>query len=134
MSENNKTFSNEMAEKGFAVVAEVFSKEQIEGLLADLQGVSDDAEARRRGGTRNLLSHSSILALATCGSLRNLAEPILGEKSRPVRAILFDKTPEANWKVPWHQDLSIRREQEDRSRWIRPMVSQSRGHACSAPP
>jgi ectoine hydroxylase-related dioxygenase (phytanoyl-CoA dioxygenase family) len=24
-----------------------------------------------------------------------------------VRGILFDKLPEANWKVPWHQDLSI---------------------------
>jgi ectoine hydroxylase-related dioxygenase (phytanoyl-CoA dioxygenase family) len=24
-----------------------------------------------------------------------------------VRGILFDKTPGANWKVPWHQDLSI---------------------------
>jgi ectoine hydroxylase-related dioxygenase (phytanoyl-CoA dioxygenase family) len=24
-----------------------------------------------------------------------------------VRSILFDKTPETNWRVPWHQDLSI---------------------------
>ena len=27
--------------------------------------------------------------------------------SRAVRGILFDKTPDANWLVPWHQDLSI---------------------------
>jgi ectoine hydroxylase-related dioxygenase (phytanoyl-CoA dioxygenase family) len=25
----------------------------------------------------------------------------------PVRGILFDKIPEANWKVPWHQDVTI---------------------------
>jgi ectoine hydroxylase-related dioxygenase (phytanoyl-CoA dioxygenase family) len=24
-----------------------------------------------------------------------------------VRGLLFDKTPEANWPVPWHQDLTI---------------------------
>jgi len=24
-----------------------------------------------------------------------------------VQAILFDKTPDANWKVAWHQDLTI---------------------------
>jgi ectoine hydroxylase-related dioxygenase (phytanoyl-CoA dioxygenase family) len=24
-----------------------------------------------------------------------------------VRAIFFDKNPEANWSVPWHQDLAI---------------------------
>ena len=27
--------------------------------------------------------------------------------SRPVRAVLFDKTPESNWAVPWHQDRTI---------------------------
>src|SRR5580692_1629714 len=107
MIEHNKTFSNEMAENGFAVFAEIFSEQEIESLLAGLQSVFDDADGRRRGGKRNLLTHPSILALATCGSLRNLIEPVLGEKWRPVRAILFDKTPQANWKVPWHQDLSI---------------------------
>ena len=30
-----------------------------------------------------------------------------GVRAFPVRALLFDKPPEANWKVPWHQDLSI---------------------------
>jgi ectoine hydroxylase-related dioxygenase (phytanoyl-CoA dioxygenase family) len=25
----------------------------------------------------------------------------------PVRAIYFDKSPETNWLVPWHQDLSL---------------------------
>lgn len=28
-------------------------------------------------------------------------------KGRPVKGIVFDKTPAANWKVPWHQDLTI---------------------------
>jgi ectoine hydroxylase-related dioxygenase (phytanoyl-CoA dioxygenase family) len=25
----------------------------------------------------------------------------------PVRALFFDKTPDANWRVAWHQDLTI---------------------------
>jgi ectoine hydroxylase-related dioxygenase (phytanoyl-CoA dioxygenase family) len=36
-----------------------------------------------------------------------VAREILGESAKPVRGILFDKTPAANWLVPWHQDLSI---------------------------
>ncbi|MCH8617312.1 phytanoyl-CoA dioxygenase family protein [Sphingomonas sp. SM33] len=32
---------------------------------------------------------------------------ILGEMAQPVRAILFDKTHEANWALPWHQDRTI---------------------------
>ena len=28
-------------------------------------------------------------------------------RARPVRSILFDKTADSNWLVPWHQDLTI---------------------------
>jgi ectoine hydroxylase-related dioxygenase (phytanoyl-CoA dioxygenase family) len=36
-----------------------------------------------------------------------LVKPTLGPEAKPVRGTLFDKTPTANWKVPWHQDLTI---------------------------
>ena len=26
---------------------------------------------------------------------------------RPVRVLYFDKNPDANWAVPWHQDRTI---------------------------
>ena len=32
---------------------------------------------------------------------------MLGDTAFAVRGILFDKIPEANWKVPWHQDVTI---------------------------
>lgn len=32
---------------------------------------------------------------------------ILPDGLQPVRCILFDKTPESNWPVAWHQDLTI---------------------------
>jgi ectoine hydroxylase-related dioxygenase (phytanoyl-CoA dioxygenase family) len=41
--------------------------------------------------------------LAGCDSFRSL----LPEGLRPVRSILFDKTPGENWPVAWHQDLTI---------------------------
>jgi ectoine hydroxylase-related dioxygenase (phytanoyl-CoA dioxygenase family) len=36
-----------------------------------------------------------------------VAEVALGQRAFAVRGILFDKTPDANWKVVWHQDLTI---------------------------
>jgi hypothetical protein len=30
----------------------------------------------------------------------------LGDRAAPAKALLFDKTPAANWKVSWHQDLT----------------------------
>jgi hypothetical protein len=31
----------------------------------------------------------------------------LPAQPRPVRSIYFDKTPETNWMVAWHQDLTL---------------------------
>lgn len=36
-----------------------------------------------------------------------LVRPHLPCEPFPVRAIYFDKSPETNWLVPWHQDLSL---------------------------
>lgn len=41
------------------------------------------------------------------GPVGRLAAGILGPASRPVRAILFDKSPAANWSLGWHQDRVI---------------------------
>jgi ectoine hydroxylase-related dioxygenase (phytanoyl-CoA dioxygenase family) len=56
---------------------------------------------------RNLLHHPAIRAFAASPEARALITPALGESAIAVRGILFDKLPDANWKVPWHQDLSI---------------------------
>jgi ectoine hydroxylase-related dioxygenase (phytanoyl-CoA dioxygenase family) len=45
--------------------------------------------------------------LAASRELRGLIEPVLGPNLFPVRGLLFDKTPDVNWMVQWHQDLSI---------------------------
>jgi hypothetical protein len=36
-----------------------------------------------------------------------VATSILGRETRPVRATLFDKSPERNWSLGWHQDRTI---------------------------
>jgi hypothetical protein len=45
--------------------------------------------------------------MAKGSALRSLTEPVLGAGTRIVRGIYFDKHREANWKVVWHQDLTI---------------------------
>jgi ectoine hydroxylase-related dioxygenase (phytanoyl-CoA dioxygenase family) len=39
--------------------------------------------------------------------MRAIAEAAVGPGAFAVRGILFDKSPDANWKVVWHQDLTI---------------------------
>lgn len=45
--------------------------------------------------------------LEAAGSIGLIAARVLGSASRPVRAILFDKTAETNWSLAWHQDRTI---------------------------
>jgi len=45
--------------------------------------------------------------LAPHGSIGVIAAGTLGPGSRPVRAVLFDKTADTNWSLAWHQDRTI---------------------------
>jgi ectoine hydroxylase-related dioxygenase (phytanoyl-CoA dioxygenase family) len=49
----------------------------------------------------------AVRSLANDVAIRALAASVLGTEAVVVRSIFFDKTPEANWKVAWHQDLTI---------------------------
>jgi len=87
---------------GFAIVPSILPKDALETLERGLPTSSGG-----NGGLRNLLDTPPIATLAASTAVRGLIEPVLGRGAFPVRAILFDKTPVANWKVSWHQDLTI---------------------------
>ena len=103
---------------GFAVVPEVLDAATVVALIAAVGGAGEGAGSQRRGSVyalRNLLEDvPAVTALADSPDVRALVAPVLGPGCFPVRGILFDKTPEANWNVVWHQDLSIAvRERQD---------------------
>jgi ectoine hydroxylase-related dioxygenase (phytanoyl-CoA dioxygenase family) len=96
---------------GFAMVTDVIDESAMATLIEALSVPSAAGAIRGRGETyaiRNLLTDFPALrALAASPAVRGLVEPVLGPNCFAVRGILFDKTPGANWRVPWHQDLTI---------------------------
>lgn len=104
-------FTFQLERDGFAVVPEVLYAPTVAGLIGAVGTASERAGSQRRGSVyalRNLLEDvPAVAALADSPQVRSLVAPILGPDCFPVRGILFDKTPEANWNVVWHQDLSI---------------------------
>lgn len=90
----------------------MLSDPEISCLIAALTNQSNSAAAalEKRGSAfalRNLLEIPEIADLANSTSIHALVRLALGGVCFPVRGILFDKIPEANWKVPWHQDVTI---------------------------
>ena len=64
-----------------------------------------DVFAEGEAGTRCLLDHPSVRDCALRLKKQLQERGVLGSAAITVQAIAFDKTPAANWKVTWHQDL-----------------------------
>jgi ectoine hydroxylase-related dioxygenase (phytanoyl-CoA dioxygenase family) len=97
-------------EYGYAVVPGVIGRAEVDRLLDALRRAGGDGVRRRESvyAIRNLFDEvPEVRALAASPAVRALVEPVLGPGAFAVRGILFDKTADANWKVAWHQDLTI---------------------------
>jgi ectoine hydroxylase-related dioxygenase (phytanoyl-CoA dioxygenase family) len=98
------TIAEQVEQYGFATVRNVISPQQIAELSHEI-GLLDSSAA---AGRRNLFdSVASVVRLAQSPELQKLVSLVLGDGAQAVKATLFNKTAETNWKVPWHQDLTI---------------------------
>jgi hypothetical protein len=75
------------------------------GQLARLSEYSDTI-GRGRPGER-IADLQALGWLLDEGAAGDFAKAAMGPAARPVRAILFDKTPVNNWALGWHQDRTI---------------------------
>lgn len=87
---------------GFTIADISLSDEQCDQITASLPAVLPS-----RGGVRNLIEHPTVMKLLLHESLGSYVWSIAGREVVAVNATLFDKTPEANWRVQWHQDRTI---------------------------
>lgn len=93
----------------FCLVPNVLGAEQ-RAALVDTLAANTLARSRRNEatyGARNLLADERVRAIAQLESVRKIANAFACAPARAVRGLLFDKTPDANWHVPWHQDLVV---------------------------
>jgi len=90
---------NDFAQAGFS---------WLRGALApaDLAPFDRAAALRARPGARLSPDPDLAAVLAPGGALGRTVNALL-PGTKPVRLIAFDKTPENNWGVPWHQDRVI---------------------------
>jgi hypothetical protein len=93
---------------GYAVVPSGVPEGELDALALALERLADQVDLGTRGGVRDAFRLlPAVRELALSPPLWHLASEVLGEYCVAVRAIIFDKSPGANWKVSWHQDLTI---------------------------
>ena len=96
--------SRGLDEQGFAIIPGVLTENEVARILDDLQRIPLPGS---KAGARHALKHGSIASLARESRLLGIARGILGGDALPFRATLFDKSPDSNWLVVWHQDTAL---------------------------
>ena len=88
---------------GFQIKNDVFSKKEIQQILDFLE----KKQIEKLFGIRGFLkTHLELNALIFNKKLVSIINSI-AENSKIIKSIYFDKPPNANWIVNWHQDLTI---------------------------
>jgi len=100
--------SGQLAQQGFAIIPAVLPPETVDKLVEEI----DDALKARASHSDHAMRHlievvPAVRKVAEEATIRALVKTVLGPSTFVVRSIFFDKTPDANWKVAWHQDLTI---------------------------
>jgi ectoine hydroxylase-related dioxygenase (phytanoyl-CoA dioxygenase family) len=124
------SLSERLERDGFVILDRVATPDRVAELIEATRVYatgSSDGLLDRRGevyGGRDLLWRiDEVRRLAGSRALLDIAEKVLGPGAFAVRGLFFDKTPTANWNLPWHQDLTIavreRRETPGFGPWTR---------------
>ena len=87
---------------GFCVLADVVPQPVCDRLCSTLS-----AAVPNSAGSRTLLAHPVCRELVATIRNHSGIQPLLPLSAVAVQCTLFDKTPEKNWLVSLHQDLSI---------------------------
>jgi ectoine hydroxylase-related dioxygenase (phytanoyl-CoA dioxygenase family) len=89
---------------GYGLIPKVFGTPEVGKLL---DGVERANLPRSRAGVRHAMKNVSVADVARDPRMMRIAREILGDAALPFRATLFEKLPDSNWLVAWHQDTAV---------------------------
>lgn len=122
MLQLSPTYSADIDRLGFAIVENVLTTAETDSLCKAVnRAIAENREStsvRDRGGVYAIRNVTDVVpevrALHQHTAIAQLVAPVLGPQALLVRGLMFDKSPESNWGIFWHQDLSIAvRQRED---------------------
>jgi len=87
---------------GFTLAPVELTREQCDYLIASIPAVTSG-----RGGVRGLLAHPAVIKILSHAQFGEYLWSVVGRELVAVKATLFDKTADSNWRSQWHQDRVI---------------------------
>jgi len=101
---SNASERNQVEQLGYAILSHVVPA----GMVVEIaEEISQSTPHRSQAGVRHAMHLASVTEIASSSELIALVGDVLGPQAFPFRATIFDKSPDANWLVVWHQDTSL---------------------------
>lgn len=107
--EHHKT---EISEKGFTIINDVFSEEEISQIINVIESIDTSKETFRK--SEDLFAIRQFLKEVPESQqfifndyIRKIINEVFGNDYFVVKSIYFDKPEKSNWYVSYHQDLTI---------------------------
>jgi ectoine hydroxylase-related dioxygenase (phytanoyl-CoA dioxygenase family) len=99
-------------QNGFTTLPDIYSISEVNSLVQIIENATQNSSNFRQSNDlfaiRNLLSEIPELQNVLWNDkLKTLIKDLFGANYFNVKAIYFDKPPQSNWIVAWHQDLTI---------------------------
>ena len=92
-------------EKGFELAQQFLSPKEVQALI---DGLTLNNNNQPMHGVRNADKKFVCIGnLVLSDKVLAKAKSLLGDAPQLIRVILFDKTPDKNWLVAWHQDKTV---------------------------
>src|SRR5512146_1306298 len=95
-------WNQELQQSGFAILPGLFDPAGLDRIAMNIESIH-----RSRAGVRHLMRERGVAAFANQDCLLGIARDCLGDDALPFRATFFDKSPQSNWLVVWHQDTAL---------------------------
>jgi len=95
---------NTLKTKGFEIIENVFSEKEVNEILE----IIASKKIENKFGVREfLVNHPEVRVKIFTKKLLEIIKRISPNCNQSIKSIYFDKPPNANWIVNWHQDLTI---------------------------
>jgi hypothetical protein len=99
-------------QNGFTTLPDIYTISEVNSLVQIIVNTTQNSPNFRQSNDlfaiRNLFSEIPELQNVLWNDkLKILIKDLFGENYFNVKAVYFDKPPQSNWIVAWHQDLTI---------------------------
>ncbi len=101
-----KTHVSRLEKNGFSILNNVYTTREVNKIKASLDNYFKATEELAFGKRTLLIDIPVLKKMVLNKNLKQIVRTI-DEKAILVKAIYFDKTPQTNWYVTWHQDIPI---------------------------